>query len=82
MGKLNTKLNMSIARHPRTDGMTERVDQAIQTLLRCYCAESDFDWASYLSMLELYYNCSINEAATHSPFAVTYGYQPSTPADR
>ena len=27
-------------------------------------------------MVEFYYNCSINEATTHSP------YQPSTPADR
>jgi hypothetical protein len=33
-------------------------------------------------MVEFYYNCSINEATTHSPFEVMYGYQPSTPADR
>ena len=26
MGKLNTKLNMSTARHPRTYGLTERVN--------------------------------------------------------
>jgi hypothetical protein len=82
MGKLNTKLNMSTARHPRTDGLTERVNQTMQTLLRCYCAESGFDWTSHLSMVEFYYNCSINEAASHSPFEVMYGYQPSTPADR
>jgi len=36
--KLNTRLNMSTARHPRTDGATERVNQTMQTLLRCYCA--------------------------------------------
>jgi hypothetical protein len=33
-------------------------------------------------MVELYYNCSIYEATTHSPFEVMYGYQPSTPAKR
>jgi len=33
-------------------------------------------------MVEFYYNCSINEASTHSPFEVMYGYQPSTPVDR
>ena len=73
---------MSNTRHPRTDGLTERVNRAMQTLLRYYCAESRFDWTSHLSMVELYYNCSINEASTHSLFEVMYGYQPSTPADR
>jgi hypothetical protein len=38
MGKLNTKLNTSTARNPRTDGLTERVNQIMQTLLRYCCA--------------------------------------------
>ena len=66
MGKLITKLNLSIARHPRSDGLTERGNQPMQTLLRCYCAESGFDWTTDLSMVEFYYNCSINETTTHS----------------
>jgi len=33
-------------------------------------------------MAELYYNCLINEASTYLLFEVTYGYQPSTPADQ
>jgi len=33
-------------------------------------------------MVELFYNCSINGATTHSPFEVIYGYQPFTPTDR
>jgi hypothetical protein len=33
-------------------------------------------------MVELYYNCYINEAASHSPFEVMYGFQPSTHVDR
>ena len=83
MGKVNTKLNMNTARHPRTDGLTQRVNQNVQTLsLRYYCAESGFDWTSHLSMVELYYNYSINEATSHSPFEVMYGFQPPTPADR
>jgi len=82
MGKLNTKLNTSTARHPRTYGLTERVNQKMQTLLRCYYAISYFDWTSHLSMVEFYYNCYFNEATTHSSFEVMYGYQPSTPVDR
>ena len=57
MGKLNTKLNMTTARHPRTDGLTERVNQSMEIILRCYCAKSGFDWTSHLSMVEFYYNC-------------------------
>jgi len=82
MRKLNTKLNMSTARHPRTDGLTERVNVTMQTLLRYYCAEFGSDWASHLSMVEFYYDCSINEAAQHLPFEVTYGLKPSTSPNR
>jgi hypothetical protein len=82
MGKLNTKLNMSSARFSRTYGLTERVNQTMQTLLRCYCAKSGFDWTSHLSMVELYYNCSINEATSHSPVEVMYGFHPFTQAER
>jgi hypothetical protein len=33
-------------------------------------------------MDEFYYNCSTNEANSHSPFEVLYGFQPSTTANR
>ena len=33
-------------------------------------------------MVEFYYNCSINEALTHSPFEVMYEYKQSTTAYR
>jgi hypothetical protein len=32
-------------------------------------------------MVEFYYNCTINESSKHSPFEVSYGFQPSTHAD-
>ncbi len=35
MRKLNTKLKMSKARHPQTDGFIERVNETMQILLRC-----------------------------------------------
>ena len=76
VGKLNTILNTSTARHPHTDGLTERVNQTMHTLSRCYCAKSGFDWTSNLSMIEFYYNCSINEVTTHSPFEMMHGYPP------
>ena len=80
--QLGTRLNMSTARHPQTDGLSERVNETMQTLLRCYCAERGFDWLQHLPLVEFCYNSAVNEAARHSPFEASYGFQPSTPADR
>jgi len=63
--KLNTKLNMSAARHHQTDGLTRRVNETMQILLRCYTPETRFGWVSHLPMVEFYYNCSINESSNH-----------------
>ena len=64
---------MSTARHSQTDGLTERVNnETMEILLRCYIAQSGFDWVSHLPMVEFYYNCSINESSKHSPFKVQH----------
>jgi len=73
---------MGTARHPQTDGLTERVNETMQILLRCHTSESGFDWVSHLLIVEFYYNCSINESSKHFPFEVSYGFQPATLADR
>jgi hypothetical protein len=36
----------------------------------------------HLPMVEIYYNCSINESSKHYPFEVTYCFQPATLAHR
>jgi len=43
MRKLNTKLNMSTARHPQTYGLTKLVNELMQKNLRCYTTEARFD---------------------------------------
>jgi hypothetical protein len=63
--RLNTKLNLSTAQHPRTYGLTVTINQITKTLLRCLFAESGDDWTFHLSIIELYNNCSINEATAH-----------------
>jgi len=53
MRKLNTKLNyMSTARHPQTNGLTERVNETMEILLSCYTNEFGFDWVSHLPMVK------------------------------
>jgi hypothetical protein len=82
MGKSNVKLNRSTAKHSQSDGLIERVNETWPILLRCYIAESRFDWVFNLLAVEFYYNCSNNESSKHSPFEVSYGFQPPTIADR
>ena len=43
MRKINTKLNISTARHPQTNGLTERANETMQILLRCYTTKSIFE---------------------------------------
>lgn len=80
--KLNTKLNMSTARRPQTDGLTERVNQTMQSLLRCYCAEAGYDWFDQLDMIEFQYNSTESDSTKHSPFESYVGYEPAAPVDR
>jgi hypothetical protein len=61
---------MSTARHPRTDGLTGRVNHTMQKNNRCYCLQSGFDWTSCLRTVEFYYNYSIIDGLTHTLFDV------------
>jgi len=54
----------------------------MQIVLRFYIIEYGFVCISQLPMVELYYNCFINEASKHSPFEVSYVFSPSTLANR
>lgn len=76
-----TKLNMSTARHPQTDGLSERANEFFQQLLRCYNCETNSEWVSQLPVLEFCYNTQKNESIRDSPFSSAYGYDPVKPID-
>ncbi|POM69492.1 Pol protein [Phytophthora palmivora] len=42
---LGTKLTMSTADHPQTDGQTERVNRALEDTLCSICAEAPRSWS-------------------------------------
>lgn len=77
---LGTKLNMSTAFHPQSDGQTERVHRVLEHMLRSYCFSDDTTWDTHLRAAEFAYNNSQQESTGYSPFYMNYGHHPHTPS--
>jgi deoxyuridine 5'-triphosphate nucleotidohydrolase len=75
-----TKLKMSTAYHPQTDGQTERANRTIEDMLRSYVAYKQDDWEQHLPALEFAYNNSQQASTKKTPFELNYGWHPTIPA--
>lgn len=71
-----TTLNMSSSYHPQTDGQTERLNQCLETYLRCLVQACPNKWAQWLSLVEYWYNTTYHSALKSTPFEVLYGHPP------
>ncbi|GBG80426.1 hypothetical protein CBR_g30891 [Chara braunii] len=71
----------SSARHPQTDGQTERAHQTAQVLLRTLIRPDQKDWVERLSDVVLAYNSSIHPTIRMSPFEFEHGSPVTSPLD-
>lgn len=71
-----TKLRMSTAYHPQTDGQTEVLKRCLQQYLRSFVHEKPTDWVKYLHWAEWSYNTSIHTSTGLTPYQVIYGKPP------
>jgi hypothetical protein len=71
-----TTLNMSSSYHPQTDGQSEKLNQCLETYLRCKTHACPAKWANWLSLAEFWYNTNYNFSHGKTPFEVLYGYPP------
>lgn len=77
MKRIGCHQAMSTARHPRTDGQTERANRTLKEMLRSYVNHKQNDWDEYLAPLEFAYNNHRQASTGHSPFYLNYGQHPS-----
>ena len=80
MKLLGTRLNMSSAFHPQTDGLTERYNRVLEEYLRSYVSATYDDWDQWLPLAQFAVNNSKQESLQATPFYLNFGRHPRTPA--
>jgi len=70
---LGTKLKMSSAYHPQTDGQTENTNKTVENMLRAYVNNHLDDWDEHLIHAEIAINNAVQDSTGYSPFYLTYG---------
>ncbi|KAD6118841.1 hypothetical protein E3N88_10112 [Mikania micrantha] len=76
---LGTRLDMSTAYHPQTDGQSERTIQTLEDMLRACVIEFGSSWDTHLPLIEFSYNNSYHTSIKAAPFEALYGRKCRSP---
>nr|GEV65962.1 putative reverse transcriptase domain-containing protein [Tanacetum cinerariifolium] len=79
--KLGSRLNLSSAHHPQSDGQTEVTNGSLGNLLRCLVGNNQKQWDLVFPQVEFAYNRSYHRSTGMSLFLIVYGRNPFTPLD-
>ncbi|GJT74469.1 putative reverse transcriptase domain-containing protein [Tanacetum coccineum] len=74
-----TRLDMSTAYHPETDGQSERTIQTLEDMLRACVLDFGKGWDRHLPLVEFSYNNSYYSSIKATPFEVLYGRKSRSP---
>ena len=77
--EMGTRLNISTAYHPQTDGQSERTIQTLEDMLRACIIDFGGSWDLYLSLVEFSYNNSFHTSIRMPPYEMLYGRKCRTP---
>ncbi|GJT19805.1 putative reverse transcriptase domain-containing protein [Tanacetum coccineum] len=76
---LGTRLDMSTAYHPQTDGQSERTIQTLEDMLRASVLNFRGSWDVHLRLVEFLYNNSYHASVRCAPFEALYGRKCHSP---
>ncbi|GJZ05127.1 putative reverse transcriptase domain-containing protein, partial [Tanacetum coccineum] len=76
---LGTRLDMSTAYHPQTDGQSEHTIQTLEDMLRACVLDFEGSWDVHLSLVEFSYNNSYHSSVRCASFEVLYGRKCHSP---
>ncbi|GJX49487.1 putative reverse transcriptase domain-containing protein [Tanacetum coccineum] len=76
---LGTRLDMSTAYHPQTDGQSERTIQTLKDILRACIMDFGGSWDVHLPLVEFSYNNSYHTSVRCAPFEALYGRKCRSP---
>ncbi|GKD33261.1 putative reverse transcriptase domain-containing protein [Tanacetum coccineum] len=74
-----TRLDMSMAYHPQTDGQSERTIQTLEDMLRACVIDFGNGWERHLPLIEFSYNNSYHASIKAAPFEALYGRKCRSP---
>jgi RNase H-like domain found in reverse transcriptase/Reverse transcriptase (RNA-dependent DNA polymerase)/Integrase zinc binding domain/Retroviral aspartyl protease/Zinc knuckle len=73
---IGTKLRMSSAYHPQSDGSTERANRTVTQMLRQCIQPDQKDWVARLPAIEFAINSARSESTGYAPFFLNFGRMP------
>nr|GEX88239.1 putative reverse transcriptase domain-containing protein [Tanacetum cinerariifolium] len=76
---LGTRLDMSTAYHPETDGQSERTIQTLEDMLRAYAIDFGKGWVNHFPIVEFSYNNSYYASIKAAPFEALYSRKCRSP---
>ena len=75
---IGTKLRMSSAYHPQSDGATERANRTVTQMLRQCIHSNQKDWVTKLPAIEFAINPARSASTGFAPFFLNFGRMPRT----
>ncbi|XP_057714608.1 uncharacterized protein lrfn5a isoform X1 [Corythoichthys intestinalis] len=73
---IGAKASLTSGYHPESNGQTERLNQQLETGLRCLVSQNPSTWSNHLVWVEYAHNTLPTSATGMSPFKCVHGYDP------